>query len=192
MAYPGERIGLFGGSFDPAHSGHAHVAETARKRLNLSRVWWMVSPQNPLKAKSAPLNERTASAREVSRGRRHVVTTFESELGIGFTEQTVRALKALRPGVHFFWIMGGDGLAIFDRYRRWRTIADTLPLVVVSRPPKGVRVCSAKAGAILGAGRRVPGSLGVQGNRWSYIPAPFKAVSSTELRRCRAMKRAVP
>src|SRR5262249_8995651 len=93
LAYPGMRIGLFGGSFDPAHGGHAHVAETALKRLQLDRVWWMVTPQNPLKPKSSPLAKRIASAKQMAHGPKMVVTDIEEHLGAHFTFETLRALK---------------------------------------------------------------------------------------------------
>lgn len=128
------KIGLFGGSFDPAHEGHAHVAETALKRLDLDKVWWLVSPQNPLKAKSSPFATRMASAQAQAHGRRMKVTDIEQRLGVGFTYQTLRCLKRLYPGVQFFLIMGADNLASFRRWRNWREVADAVPIVVVSRP----------------------------------------------------------
>lgn len=134
VAYPGMKIGLFGGSFDPAHEGHAHVAETALKRLGLDRVWWLVSPQNPLKAKSSPFAKRMASAQAQAHGRRMQVTDIEQQLGVSYTYQTLRRLKRLYPGVQFFLIMGADNLASFRRWRNWREVADAVPIVVVSRP----------------------------------------------------------
>ena len=94
-AYPGMRIGLFGGSFDPAHEGHAHVAETALKRLQLDQVWWLVSPQNPLKAESSPFEARLASARAMAHGSKMIVTDLEQRLGCAYTYQTLRTLKRL-------------------------------------------------------------------------------------------------
>ena len=107
----GMRIGLFGGSFDPAHEGHAHVAETALKRLGLDRVIWLVSPGNPLKPRApAELARRMASARAFAKGPRMVVSDAESRLGVRYTIDTIRALKARSPGVCFVWIMGADSL----------------------------------------------------------------------------------
>jgi nicotinate-nucleotide adenylyltransferase len=137
LAYPGMKIGLFGGSFDPAHEGHAHVAETALKRLGLDRVWWLVSPQNPLKPKSSPFAERMRSAQAQVNGSKMVVTDIEQRLGCGFTYETLRALKQLYPGVSFFLIMGADNLANFRKWRNWREVADAVPVVVVSRPGVG-------------------------------------------------------
>ena len=123
VAYPGMKIGLFGGSFDPAHEGHAHVAETALKRLQLDKVWWLVSPQNPLKPKSSPFAKRVASAQAQAHGRAMDVTDIEQRLGCAYTYQTLRALKRLYPGVQFFLIMGADNLANFRKWRNWREVA---------------------------------------------------------------------
>lgn len=139
LAYPGMKIGLFGGSFDPAHEGHAHVAETALKRLGLDKVWWLVSPQNPLKPKSSPFPQRVGSAQAQAHGRRMEVTDIEARLGVSFTYQTLRALKRRYPGVEFFLVMGADNLATFRRWRNWREVAEAVPVVVVSRPGAGAR-----------------------------------------------------
>lgn len=137
LAYPGMRIGLFGGSFDPAHEGHAHVAETALKRLGLDRVWWLVSPQNPLKPKSSPFAKRMKSAKAQAHGARMIVTDIEKQLRCGYTFETLRMLKRLYPGVHFCLVMGADNLANFRKWKNWREVADAVPVVVVSRPGAG-------------------------------------------------------
>jgi nicotinate-nucleotide adenylyltransferase len=137
LAYPGMKIGLFGGSFDPAHEGHAHVAETALNRLGLDRVWWLVSPQNPLKAKSSPFDARLSSAEARAQGAKMVVTDLEQRLSSAYTFQTLRTLKRLYPGVSFFLIMGADNLAHFRKWRNWREVAQAVPVVVVSRPGTG-------------------------------------------------------
>lgn len=164
LAYPGMKIGLFGGSFDPAHAGHAHVAETALKRLELDRVWWLVSPQNPLKPKSSPFAERMKSAQQQAHGPKMVVTDLEQRLRCGFTYQTLRALKRLYPGVRFHLIMGADNLANFRRWRNWREVAAAVPVIVVSRPG---------AGAVL----RLRSPRG-----WTHLSARHHADSSTALR----------
>lgn len=136
-AYPGMRIGIFGGSFDPAHEGHAHVAETALKRLALDQVWWLVSPQNPLKPKSSPIGERLASARAMARGRKMIVTDLETQLGCAYTYQTIRALKRRYRGVAFTLVMGADNLSNFRKWRNWREVASALPIAIVARPGAG-------------------------------------------------------
>lgn len=130
------RVGLYGGSFNPAHEGHAHVAETARRRLGLDRVIWLVSPQNPLKSNSetASLEGRMTGVRAHARGRGMIVTSAEDRLGSAFTIDTIRALKARFPGVKFVWIMGADSLASFHRWKGWTDIMREVPVAVVSRP----------------------------------------------------------
>lgn len=167
LAFPGMRVGLFGGSFDPAHEGHAHVAETALKRLGLDRVWWLVSPQNPLKAKSSPFEERFASALSLARGPRMEVTDFERRYGCAYTFQTLRKLKRLYPGVAFFLIMGADNLRHFNRWKRWREVAEAVPVVVVSRPGVG------------------PAERFKAPKTWTFLAARHHPHSSTALRRKR-------
>lgn len=133
---PGMRVGLYGGSFNPAHDGHGHVAATAKRRLNLDRVIWLVSPQNPLKSRreTASLAERMAGARDLSRGRGMIVSDAETKLGSAYTIDAIRALKARFPGVKFVWIMGADSLATFHQWKGWTQIMREVPVAVVSRP----------------------------------------------------------
>jgi nicotinate-nucleotide adenylyltransferase len=130
------RVGLYGGSFNPAHEGHAHVAETARRRLKLDKVIWLVSPQNPLKSthETASLAERMAGARALAQGRDMIVSDAETKLGSQYTIDTVRALKARFPRVHFVWNLGADSLASFHRWRGWTQLMREVPIAVVSRP----------------------------------------------------------
>ncbi len=130
------RIGLFGGSFNPPHAGHALVCATALRRLDLDRIWLMVSPGNPLKTGLAlpSLSERMRAARELTRDSRVIVTGFEAALGARYSHQTVDYLLRACPGVHFVWIMGADNLAGFFRWRRWREIARKMPILVIDRP----------------------------------------------------------
>jgi len=158
------KIGLFGGSFDPAHQGHAHVAHTALKRAGLDQVWWLVSPQNPLKPKSGPFEARLQSAQAQAHGTRMVVTDLEQRLGVRFTYQTIRALKRQYPGVHFSLIMGADNLAQFRKWMNWREVAQALPVIVVARPGAGPRTRLAAP----------PG--------WRFLNARLHPQSSTALR----------
>ncbi|MDE1939381.1 MAG: nicotinate-nucleotide adenylyltransferase [Alphaproteobacteria bacterium] len=131
----GLRIGLFGGSFNPAHEGHRYVAEIALKQLGLSYVWWLVSPQNPLKSDPASLAKRLAAARAVvDRHPRMIVTDVESTLGTRYTIDTLKALHRRFPEVRFVWLMGSDNLEQFHRWRRWTEIAALVPIAVVERP----------------------------------------------------------
>jgi nicotinate-nucleotide adenylyltransferase len=192
---PGMRVGLLGGSFNPAHPGHAHVAETARLRLHLDRVVWLVSPQNPLKSSSetAPLKTRMASAHEQARGPKMIVSDFETRISARYTIDTLRALKARYPGVHFVWIMGGDNLANFHRWRGWTDIFSLMPVAVVARPgslldsrfaPATKRFAHyrlpSRAGALL-ATAKTPA--------WIYLRAPLNAASSTAIRGAATQRR---
>jgi len=174
LAYPGMKIGLFGGSFDPAHEGHAHVAETALKRLGLDRVWWLVSPQNPLKPRSSPFEARMKSAQERAGGGRMLVTDFEQHFGCAYTYQTIRKLKQLYPGVKFTLIMGADNLGNFRKWRNWREVAAAIPIVVVARP-------GAKPSARLAAP-----------TGWRHVNARHNPQSSTALRTARGARLAKP
>jgi nicotinate-nucleotide adenylyltransferase len=167
LAYPGMKVALFGGSFDPAHAGHTHVAETALKRLSLDRVWWLVSPQNPLKPKSSPFEQRMASAKAHARGSKMVVTDLERRLNCAYTYETLRAVKRLYPGVRFYLLIGEDNLATFRKWRNWREVARAAPIVVVSRPGVDPR-------------HRLSAPMD-----WIFLNARHNPQSSTALRRAR-------
>lgn len=144
----GLRIGLLGGSFNPAHEGHVHASEVALKRLGLDYVWWLVSPQNPLKpvAGMAPLQQRIASAREmVGRHPRLRVSDLETQMATRYTIDTVRRLKDRFPQVHFVWLMGSDNLLAFHRWRDWQGLAKALPIAIVLRPGTVFAPLSARA-----------------------------------------------
>jgi nicotinate-nucleotide adenylyltransferase len=185
---PGMRVGLFGGSFNPAHEGHAHVAETARRRLRLDKVIWLVSPQNPLKPthETASLAARMAGARRYARGPAMIVSDAEGRLGSQYTIDTVRALKARFPGVKFVWIMGADGLASFHRWRGWTEIMREIPVAVVSRPWVSLKSRFAPAARRFARFRRPSASAarlpGATPPAWVFLRAPLNFQSSTALR----------
>lgn len=134
------KVGLFGGSFDPVHKGHIHVAETALKRLGLDRIWWLVSPQNPLKAHPPGDYARRMSAIHQSAYQpRMVVSDIETRLGINRTSELVSHLKERHQRVKFVWIMGADSLAGFHHWQNWQAIVATLPIAIVARPKDPVR-----------------------------------------------------
>ncbi len=129
-------VGLLGGSFNPAHRGHVHVSVAARRRLGLDEVWWLVSPQNPLKtiAGMAPVQTRVAAATAMAR-RRHIrVADVETGLGTRFAVDTIVALVRRHPDTRFVWLMGADNLAQFHRWSRWRRLARLVPIAVLARP----------------------------------------------------------
>lgn len=177
------RIGLFGGTFNPAHAGHAHVAETALKRLGLDKVWWLVTPQNPLKSRrgARPLEARMMSAAAIARGPDMVVSDLEARWGLAYTAETIAALRARFPGVRFVWIMGADNLSGFHRWRDWDHILASVPVVIVARPGAGARARLAKAMQRYGWSP-VQGLLQRSAPAIAYLSAPLQPVSSTALR----------
>ncbi|MGC9959162.1 nicotinate-nucleotide adenylyltransferase [Roseiarcus sp.] len=151
------RIGLLGGSFNPPHEGHALITRLALRRLRLDRIWWLVTPGNPLKSLTglAALKARVEAARGLDVGPKVVVSDIEAQIESRFTYDTLRWLKRRAPRVHFVWIMGADNLRQFHRWRHWRAIADLVPIVVVDRPGSTLSATSGRAGAAL-ARWRVP------------------------------------
>jgi nicotinate-nucleotide adenylyltransferase len=133
---PGLKIGLFGGSFNPAHEGHLAASLLALRRLGLDRIWWLVSPCNPLKDARdlAPFATRVAAARRLAHPPRIAVTGIEAAIGARYTYETILYLKRHCPGVHFVWIMGTDNFAAFHRWKRWRDIAANVPIAIIDRP----------------------------------------------------------
>ncbi len=185
---PGMRVGLFGGSFNPAHEGHAHVAETARRRLGLDLVVWLVSPQNPLKSAhgTAPLAMRMAGARAFARQRGMTVSDAETRLGSRYTIDTVRVLKARFPQVDFVWIMGADSLATFHRWRGWTQIMAETPVAVVSRPQISLKSRTSPAARRF-ARHRIASAEARRLARlappaWVFLRGPLNFQSSTALR----------
>ena len=184
----GMKVGLYGGSFNPAHQGHAHVAETARQRLGLDRVIWLVAPQNPLKssAETQPLDARLAGVRAFARDRGMIVSDVETRLGTRYTLDTVLALKARFPGVRFVWIMGADSLAGFHRWRGWTQIMRALPVAVVSRPWISLKSRSSPAARRFAAARipfgRAKSLADHPAPAWVFLYGPLNFQSSTALR----------
>jgi nicotinate-nucleotide adenylyltransferase len=154
---PRMRIGLLGGSFNPPHEGHALITRLALNRLRLDRVWWLVTPGNPLKSLTglAALKARMEAARRLDVGPRVVVTDIEAQIGSRFTYDTLLWLRQRAPSVHFVWIMGADNLRQFHLWRHWREIANLVPIAVVDRPGSTLKAISSPAGAAL-APWRVP------------------------------------
>ncbi|HEV7227878.1 nicotinate-nucleotide adenylyltransferase [Brevundimonas sp.] len=185
----GMRVGLFGGSFNPAHDGHAHVAETALSRLGLDRVVWLVSPQNPLKdaRETASLEDRMTSACAQARGPAMVVSDAETRMGTRWTVDTLRALRERHPGVRFVWLMGSDNLEGFDRWRGWTDIMRAVPVAVVARPGSLLESRAAPAARRFAfarvSSRKASLLPGMQAPAWTYLRAPLNAKSSTAIRR---------
>jgi nicotinate-nucleotide adenylyltransferase len=143
----GLRIGLLGGSFNPAHEGHLYVSEVALRRLGLDYVWWLVTPQNPLKGRVGlvPLEDRVRQARMIATRPRIVVMDIERALGTRYSIDTLKALQRRFPRLNFVWLMGSDNLAIFRRWKRWEEIAARVPIAVIQRPGTILSALNAKA-----------------------------------------------
>ncbi|HEX7775453.1 MAG TPA: nicotinate-nucleotide adenylyltransferase [Parvibaculum sp.] len=151
---PRLKVGLLGGSFNPAHEGHLHLTRMCLRALGLDRVWWLVSPQNPLKpAKGmAPLAARLASARTLvarSGDPRIAVTDIETRLGTRYTADTLAALKARHPDIRFVWLMGTDNMLELPRWRHWRKIVGEVPIAVYPRPGFTLKARLSPAAAML-------------------------------------------
>ena len=181
------RVGLLGGSFNPAHEGHRHVAELAMRRLRLDQVWLLVSPGNPLKPANgmAPFGDRLASAVRIADGRRLIATGIEVAFRTRYTVDTMRLLLRRFPAVRFVWIMGADILEQLPRWRRWPDIVRRLAFVVVPRPSYSHRALAGQATHRLRAERRpareaalLPGTW----PGWAFLPGRQTAVSATAIR----------
>jgi nicotinate-nucleotide adenylyltransferase len=185
---PGMRIGLLGGSFNPPHQGHTLITRLALTRLGLDRVWWLVTPGNPLKSKAelAALQARVEAARRLVAGPRVAVTDIEAQIGARYTHDTLAWLTRRAPGVRFVWIMGADNLLQFHLWRHWRAIADLTPIVVVDRPGSTLTAMSSRAAVALAPWRAAEGDA----RRFAdltppaliFLHGPRSELSSTLLR----------
>lgn len=186
--WAGRTVGLLGGSFNPAHDGHRHISLYALKMLGLDAVWWMVSPQNPLKSTrdTAPLEMRISQAKKISAHPKIIVTDIEKDFGTHYTSDTLKKLQTHYPYTKFIWLMGSDNLQQLHRWHHWQDIFKTVPVCVLARPPqetnirsspaidrfKGFMIPSEKA-QILKASR-VPA--------WVFLHIPLCDLSSTYIR----------
>jgi len=181
-------IGLFGGSFNPPHDGHALVAEIALRRLGLDQLWWMVTPGNPLKKGNslAPLAERIALSERMSHNPRIKVTAFEQGFGDSYTAQTLARVKARNPHVRFIWIMGADNLQSFHKWRNWQRIACTFPIAVIDRPGATLAYLSSTMAQTFDHARIDEDDAGALWTKkapaWTFIHGPRSTLSSTALR----------
>lgn len=185
---PKRRVGLLGGSFNPAHEGHRHVAELALKRLDLDEVWFLVSPGNPLKPSRdmAPLPMRLASAAALTRHPRLRATAIEKELGTRYTADTLEALVKRFPRTSFVWIMGADNLAQIPSWESWTSIFRRVPVAVLDRPAYALGALAGKAAhrfhhARWGAGRaaKLPGA---RAPAWVFFHTRLHNASASEIR----------
>ena len=185
------RIGLLGGSFNPAHDGHLHVARTALRRLGLDQVWLLVSPGNPLKPRAgmAPLAQRLAGARALADGRRILATAIERDLGTRYAIDTARALRRRFPRARFVWLLGADNLVQLPRWRNWIGFAATMPLAVIARPGFVHGGLAGKAARRLQSARRPVHEALLLADRappaWLFLPVRLHQGSATAIRAAR-------
>lgn len=184
----GLRIGLLGGSFNPAHDGHRMASLTALRKLGLDQVWWLVTPGNPLKDNRAlpALSQRMQAAAAVANHPQIAVTGVEARLGTRFTAQTLTVLKARCSGARFVWLMGSDNLAQFHRWQNWRGIARLMPIGIIDRPGTTHRAMRSRAAVALGRWR-LDESDGLllateDAPAWMFLHGRRSALSSTALR----------
>lgn len=188
-------VGLLGGSFNPAHAGHRHLAEQALKRLRLDEIWWLVSPQNPLKsgAGMAPLPVRLASARRFSHHPRMRVTAIETALGTRYSADTLCALARRLPRTRFVWLMGADNLAQIAHWERWQSVFYLMPIAVFARIPYSVNALASKAAIRFARVRRQASSARrlafFEPPAWVFLHTRLHPASATSIRRARAARR---
>ena len=181
-------IGLLCGSVNPAHAGHLMISQTALQRLGLDRLWWLVSPGNPLKNNRTlpPLSKRLAQARSLARHPKIEVTGFEAALPDPYTKTTIAHLKARYPGVRFVWIMGADSLIGFHRWRGWRGLFAALPFAVLDRPGYRYRAMAGRAARAFDHARLDESDAAGLANHdapaWMFLSGPVSAQSSSAIR----------
>lgn len=188
-AWSGRRVGLLGGSFNPAHEGHRHISLMALKRLGLDQVWWLVTPQNPLKsaADTAALDLRVATAQAKARHPRIVVTALEAQLGTRYTAETLAELRRRFPRTRFVWLMGADNLRQIPHWRGWTRIFGMVPVAVFPRHPYAIPALVGKAARRFarnrvdaGRSRELPLT---EPPAWVFLDGPLHPASATEIRR---------
>lgn len=184
----GITVGLFGGSFNPPHAGHALVAEIALRRLGLQQLWWIVTPGNPLKAgrELAPLGERLRLSEKCATDPRIKVTAFEAAHRLRYTADTLDLVRRRNPGVHFVWIMGADNLRDFHRWQRWQQIAMTFPIAVIDRPGATLSFLSSIMAKTFDYARvdeeDAPLLARMRPPAWTFIHGPRSSLSSSAIR----------
>ena len=183
----GQTVGLLGGSFDPPHPGHVHITREALKRFGLDRVWWLVSPGNPLKQHGpAPLAERMAAARKIMQHPKVDISDFEARAGTRYTAETLDALMQEYRGVNFVWLMGADNLVQLPKWQDWERIMQTVPIGVLARPGDRIRARNSKAARVY-SGARIRGRESralatAEAPAWCFVNVPMRGDSSSAIR----------
>lgn len=186
--WSGARIGLLGGTFDPAHDGHLHLSREALKRLALDHVWWLVSPGNPLKQNDAlpSVKKRVAAARAVANHPRIQVTGIEERLGTRYTIDTLTALQKAAPEVRFVWLMGADNMAHLDAWKSWQDIMRRVPVAIFDRPGYSLKALNGVAARKFSRDRLSAGQAGAVADTeppaWVFVPCARHSASATAIR----------
>ncbi|PHR57410.1 MAG: nicotinic acid mononucleotide adenylyltransferase [Robiginitomaculum sp.] len=185
-----QTIGLFGGSFNPAHQGHLHVANCGLQQLGLDQIWWMVSPQNPLKPKQPPYEQRVATVDALGLPPRMHISHMEMEFGTNYTVQTLRRAKKRWPRHRFVFLMGADNLRQLPQWRGWREIMESVPIAVIARPEQ--KTSDTLKARLSQAARsydhaRIPESqahalVWHDAPAWTYLTPPMSTLSSSAIR----------
>jgi nicotinate-nucleotide adenylyltransferase len=184
----GMTVGLFGGSFNPPHDGHALVAEIALRTLRLDQLWWIVTPGNPLKAGRSQLSlaERIALSEQLAEDPRIKVTAFEAGSSIRYTADMIEQVTMRNRGVDFVWIMGADNLRDFHLWQRWREIVRTVPIAVIDRPGATLAFLSSKMARTFSRSRVDESDAArlarIRPPAWTFIHGPRSSLSSTAIR----------
>ena len=180
----GQRIGLFGGSFNPAHEGHLHVAATALERLNLDWVWWIVARGNPLKSDHGDFSTRLASARAIAAHPRMRVLDIEQRHELTYSIDTITRFQQRNPTTRFVWLMGGDNLEHFHKWKDWESIAARVPIAIIARP--GAALGSSEFETRFAEQRLPEADAATLPDRpapiWTYLTGEMVDASSTEIR----------
>lgn len=187
IAVRGQSVGLLGGSFDPPHRGHVHITTEALKRFGLDKLWWLVTPGNPLKSHGpSPLHQRVEQARAIMRHPRVVVTDIEAQLGTRYTAETLTALRARYSGVRFVWVMGADNLAQFHKWQDWQKIIETVPVGVLARPGDRISARMSPAAKLYARDRISAGASHLlaraEAPAWCFVNMPMIDLSSSSIR----------
>jgi len=187
MLYDGLSIGLFGGSFNPAHEGHLHVAECGLRELALDRIWWMVSPQNPLKPKQPSYESRVKTVEALNLKPRMEISHIEREFGTHYTIDMIRKAQMRFPRTRFAFLMGADNFAQFPKWKDWQEIAARVPVAVIARPGDGVKPRLSKTARMLSE-YRLPEEHShilqyLQPPLWTFLTPPLNSLSSSAIRK---------
>lgn len=181
-------VGLLGGSFNPAHAGHVYISEMALKQMGLDQVWWLVSPQNPLKSKKgmAPLEKRVKTASQVVKNPKIRITALETRLGTRYTADTLKALHMRYPNIQFVWIMGADNLATFHRWKDWQVIFNMCRIAIYHRPTYALKALSSITAQRF-RNKRLPARMAPalkhkDNGNWIFLPIRGNTLSATEIR----------